>query len=99
MNHKAFIVKKIDQIDNHAFSIEWADGVVTKYRLSDLQKACPCANCTDVKVVAAKKDEPLETDVRASSITSVGRYALRIQFTKGCSQGIFGFDMLRGTAS
>ncbi len=98
MNHKAFIVKKIDQLDNYTFSIEWADGVVTKYRLSDLQRACPCANCTDEKSVTAKKDD-LKNDVSAVNITSVGRYALRIQFTKGCSQGIFGFDMLRGTAT
>lgn len=91
INHKAFIVKKIEQIDNHSFSIEWSDGVIKKYVLSDLQRECPCANCRDVN-----SQIQVHEDVRAVNIASVGRYALRIQFTKGCSQGIFGFDRLRG---
>jgi len=34
-------------------------------------------------------------DVKAYRITSVGRYALRIEYTFGCSAGIYDYDLLR----
>ena len=40
-------------------------------------------------------EKTVREDVRAKRITSVGRYALRIDFTSGCNSGIFGFDFLR----
>lgn len=97
MNHEAFMVKKIYQIDKGSFAIEWGDGKIMHYSLNDLQKRCPCANCVDEKTGMRLMDPEIKNqDARASSITSVGRYALRIQFLTGCSHGIFGFDMLRG---
>ncbi len=97
MNHEAFMVKKIYQIDNGTFAIEWGDGKMMQYSLSDLQKRCPCANCVDEKTGKRMNNPEIKSqDARASNITSVGRYALRIQFLTGCSHGIFGFDMLRG---
>lgn len=93
---KVFTLKTINQIDNHTFAIEWSDGVVMQYRLSELQKKCPCANCVDENTGKRLLNEALlKEDVRAISISSVGRYALRIQFTSGCTQGIFSFDTLR----
>ena len=97
MNHEAFMVKKIYQVDKGTFAIEWGDGKVMQYSLNDLQKRCPCANCVDEKTGKRLANPEIKSqDVRASNITSVGRYALRIQFLTGCSHGIFGFDMLRG---
>jgi DUF971 family protein len=98
IDHQAYIVKKIYQIDNHSFAIIWGDDVVMNYRLKDLQDQCPCANCVDEKTDrrVGQVSFPSKDDVRASNITNVGRYALRIQFLTGCSRGIFGFDMLRG---
>lgn len=97
---KVFLVKRIEQIDNHQFQIIWNDGIVGTYRLSDLQKKCPCANCTDEwtgqRIVP---ESSVRDDVRAVKVQSVGRYALKIQFTSGCSTGIYGFDMLHQIAS
>jgi DUF971 family protein len=90
-NAQSYIVKKITQVDNHSFEILWGDGSLLKYFLRDLQDKCPCASCVD-----GPKNVSATRDVRAVNITNVGRYALRIQFLTGCSQGIFGFDMLRG---
>lgn len=92
---KTFAVRKIEQVDNHTFAIEWNDGRRVSYRLSALQKLCPCANCTD-EITGRKLLDPASVDenVRAKRIVSVGRYALRIEFTSGCSMGIYGFDML-----
>ena len=88
-------VKKISQKDNHTFAIEWNDGIEQLFRLCDLQKQCPCAGCMDeITGKRIVREETLRKDVRATRIVNVGRYALRIQFTSGCSSGIYGFDML-----
>ncbi|KAF3362250.1 Uncharacterized protein PHSC3_001217 [Chlamydiales bacterium STE3] len=84
-------VKKIFQKDSFHFVIEWTDQRVSTYRLSDLQKSCPCANCREDKVLG-------NHEVRAKRILSVGRYALQIEFTSGCSTGIYDFDYLRKLA-
>ncbi|WP_068467376.1 DUF971 domain-containing protein [Candidatus Protochlamydia phocaeensis] len=86
----------ITQEDNHTFSITWSDGQKQRFRLSDLQRVCPCANCVDEHTGKRRMDSTIiRDDVRATAIRSVGRYALQIQFTSGCSTGIYSFDMLR----
>lgn len=96
MKAKAVYVRRLFQRDNHTFTIEWSDGKAGDYRLSELQKRCPCAGCIDEitgkRLVDIRK---INEDVRAVRIVSVGRYALRVQFSEGCSTGIYSFDMLR----
>lgn len=95
MKQPAF-VRSISQKDNHTFTIEWSDNKVCDYRLSDLQKQCPCAHCVDESTGKRMLDpSTVKPDVRAVRVANVGRYALRIQFTSGCSTGIYSFDMLR----
>lgn len=89
------LIRKLRKKDDHSFIIEWSDGSMADYRLSDLQKCCPCANCVDETTgKRMKKDEVVDPAVRCVRIDSVGRYALRIQFTSGCSSGIYDFEML-----
>lgn len=96
MKQAPVLVRTIAQKDNYIFSIEWSDGKKSEYRLSELQKNCPCANCTDENTGRRLLDEStVKNDVRAIKIHNVGRYAIRIQFTNGCSTGIYSFDMLR----
>lgn len=93
---KAIFVNKINQKDNFTFTIEWSDGITQDYRLSELQKKCPCAGCVDETTGKRVCDPALvPDDLRAKRIMSVGRYALRIQFVSGCSHGIYSFDFLR----
>lgn len=94
MRMQPVLVKSIQQKDNHHFTIVWSDGLVKNYRLSDLQSHCPCARCYDVNT-GKQIVENISKDVRAKKIVNVGRYALRIQFTQGCSTGIYSFKMLR----
>lgn len=90
-------VRKIWQKDNHVFSIEWNDGAIQDFRLSDLQRKCPCARCVDETTGKQLLDPAtVPDDVRAIAIRSVGRYGLRIHFASGCSMGIYCFDQLRG---
>lgn len=89
-------VKRILQKDAHHFEIEWLDGEVDVFKLSDLQKLCPCAGCVDEFTGKRLLDvSTVSEDVTATRVWSVGRYALRIQFRKGCSNGIYSFAMLR----
>ncbi|MBY0528932.1 MAG: DUF971 domain-containing protein [Rhabdochlamydiaceae bacterium] len=84
-------IRRIFQKDQIRFTIEWTDGKLSDYRLSDLQRACPCAACGEKKT----EDLRLDPEVEAIRIVNVGMYALRIEFTSGCSQGIYPFDFLR----
>lgn len=89
-------VHQIWQKDNYTFSIQWNDGSTQDFRLCDLQRNCPCAHCNDEmtgKRLVDPKNVP--QDLRAVAIRSMGRYGLRIQFTSGCSMGIYSFDRLR----
>jgi len=89
-------IKEIKQKDNYSFSILWTDGKAVDYRLSDLQKLCPCANCVDESTGERKNNPDLvDEQVRAVKVQSVGRYAVRITFTSGCSLGIYSFEDLR----
>jgi ATP-binding protein involved in chromosome partitioning len=89
-------VRKLKQLDNYSFQIEWSDGIFDSWRLSELQKCCPCARCVDEATNERRASAPtVNEDVKAKMIQSVGRYALRIQFTEGCSSGIYHFDYLR----
>lgn len=89
-------IEEINQKDNHTFTIKWTDGVVKDYRLSDLQKSCPCASCVDENSGARiVNPETIDRSVKAKKISSVGRYAIRIDYTSGCSLGIYSYDDLR----
>jgi DUF971 family protein len=82
------LIKELNQLSNTSFSILWSDDRSSVFALSDLQKSCPCARCQESK-------GSCEEGVTALKISSVGNYALRIDFTKGCSRGIFTFQFLR----
>ncbi len=61
-----------------------------KFHLHHLQKHCPCARCIDSKKTAE--------NVSLLEFSLVGRYALRITFSTGCSQGIYPLSLLRKLA-
>lgn len=96
MSSIPILIKEIKQVDNYTFSIVWSDDQQQFFRLSTLQKACPCANCVDEKTGRPLLDaSTVKENVRAMTLKSIGRYALQIQFTSGCSTGIYTFTMLR----
>lgn len=60
------------------------------FRLSEIQKACPCENCKD------NPHKRVDEDVFCRRIFSVGCYALAIEFTSGCSNGVYPYAYLLG---
>ncbi|MDN3508182.1 MAG: P-loop NTPase [Simkaniaceae bacterium] len=51
-----------------------------------LQKACPCAACKEGAVV--------RPGVKVVSAEMVGRYGMKVRFDSGCSNGIYGIELL-----
>lgn len=83
-------VREINKEDRYHFSIKWLDGKESLYRSCDVQRLCPCVKCSQNR-------ETLKVDPHAEveQIARVGRFGLQLQFTKGCSQGIYSFSLLR----
>lgn len=82
--------------------IVWNDGAIRRYRLRDLQDACPCANCREKRlapppdpfslaVVGQGELAPLEL----LKMAPMGNYAYSLKFNHGCSRGIFTLESLR----
>lgn len=88
---KSLFISRISQKDNFTFSIVWNNGQAQDFPLSVVQKNCPCAGCKEMKngPVPSSKEE-----TQAVRIKSVGRYGIQIQFTNGCSAGIFSLEHL-----
>lgn len=88
--------KELKCLDDQLFKIVWNDGSNQFLRMSDLQKNCPCACCVE-EYTGKRLVDPASIDqsVGAKEIHGVGRYGLRIQFTQGCSSGIYSFDLIR----
>ncbi|TWU22522.1 hypothetical protein Pla52o_35810 [Novipirellula galeiformis] len=86
--------------------IQWNDGTSTRWTVSQLRAACPCATCREKKrgqekkeaskaslslpVLSAAEARPL----RIESMRPVGSYAYQIAFSDGHSSGIFPIKLL-----
>lgn len=88
-HRQASPIRNFWQNDPYHMTFEWSDGFQKKIKLSNLQKNCPCAGCTD------EKRCPVSESLEAVKIQNVGNYAVRFQFNSGCSKGIYTFSMLR----
>ncbi len=76
--------------------IKWKNGEQQCWKASELQKNCPCANCIDEKTGTRRVTAfPVNEQVQIKKVSRVGRYAIQIEFIKGCSIGILDFDYLR----
>lgn len=96
MKNPPILIRKIKQVDNSSFLIEWSDGINHTFRLSRLQGLCPCAQCYDPIAGKRTPNSPqVQNNVSATKIENVGRYALKVHFTSGCTKGIYSFALLR----
>lgn len=87
-------IKEITQVSPSCFTILWSDETRQYFDLAQLQKNCPCAACCEMRENC--KDELKYGDnPGAKKIESVGYYALKIVFLRGCSQGVYTYRYLR----
>jgi DUF971 family protein len=83
-------------LKTNCLSITWADGHESAYDGGYLRMICPCAMC---RGHAPGEVEPPTweacKDTRATNVTLVGSYALRIDLSDGHGTGIYSFAWLR----
>lgn len=92
---------EIGRANVHDLRIRWADGHESVYPAVDLRMACPCAGCAQqaaprlpgqIRMLPAGIQ-----DVHPMRIELIGQYAIRVYWSDGHSEGIYGFDRLRAS--
>ncbi len=87
---------ELRQLDASTLGIVWNDGHSSLYGVRRVRLACRCANCIDEWTREKKINEAsIPADVRPIKIETVGRYALRMDWTDGHTTGIYPFEGLR----
>lgn len=89
-------IRSISQQDERTLAITWTDGRQSLYDVVELRRQCPCALCVD-ETTGERKLNPEEVpqSVRPVVIESVGRYAVKIEFTDGHRTGLYSYQLLR----
>ena len=91
------VAREIKQISETELAITWGDGHVSAYPLRYLRQQCPCAVCVDEWTHERRLDAAaIPDDIHILSISPVGNYAVRFDWSDGHNTGIYAFDRLRG---
>ena len=95
---------------SRGMKIDWADGHKSEYSVAQLRDNCPCAGCTGSEGGVPQRtnyqgdvraDEPAnpfkiyKPALRMLTVTEVGAYAVRIDWSDGHNTGIYSFRHLR----
>jgi len=82
--------------DARTLSVLWEDGNRNDFDVRDLRLACRCAVCVEEMSGRPLLDpKNVRADVSPRTITSVGNYAITINWNDGHSTGIYSFETLR----
>jgi ATP-binding protein involved in chromosome partitioning len=82
--------------DARTLSVLWEDGHRDDFDVRDLRLACHCALCIE-EMSGRKLLDPktVRPDVSPRAISSIGNYAIGIDWNDGHNSGIYSFDHLR----
>ena len=87
------------RVGDDGLAIEWADGAESVLPLREIRIACGCAVCCNELTGEPLLDPAsVSQDIRASSITPVGNYALTFDWSDGHTTGIYPWEQLRDLA-
>ncbi len=79
--------------------ILWDDGHESRYAYPDLREACPCATCREQRAVQQRNPFQIvagtTTEVEPAHLSTVGNYALNIEWNDGHRSGIYPWTLLR----
>jgi ATP-binding protein involved in chromosome partitioning len=84
------------QRDARTLSVLWEDGHRDDFDVRDLRLACHCALCIE-EMSGRKLLDPktVRPDVSPRVISSIGNYAIGVDWNDGHNSGIYSFDYLR----
>ncbi|MEE9274943.1 MAG: DUF971 domain-containing protein [bacterium] len=78
--------------------IEWAGGEKSVYGFDYLVALCPCAICNEKRLEQVRNPLAVVSGPAGPAVlgdaSMVGRYAMSLSWTGGCSSGIYSFDYL-----
>ena len=83
------------------FTLDWADGHRSAFRLAWMRNVCPCASCREDRRQA--EADPLRLavgphpSVEVGEAELVGNYAIRFTWADGHGNGIYSFSSLRAS--
>ena len=82
--------------DLRTLAVLWEDGHRDHFDVRDLRLNCRCALCIE-EMSGRKLLDPLKVraDVRPRTISSIGNYAIGIDWSDGHNSGLYSFDHLR----
>lgn len=84
------------KIENSVMILEWDDNSVSKIRLSDLRRECPCAYCSNERENDHGKFEVYTTDqITVKEINPVGTYALNIIWNDNHNTGFYEYSFIK----
>ncbi|MGA8038242.1 MAG: DUF971 domain-containing protein [Candidatus Acidiferrales bacterium] len=92
---------KVKVSTGEGVEITWSDQHTSQYSFPYLRDHCPCAMCNDEREKKAQGGQaaavlPMyKPRVTANSASSVGNYAIQIQFSDSHATGIYSFEHLR----
>lgn len=85
--------------DARTLEVGWCDGRVDALDVRELRLACPCAQCVEeMSGAALLNPASVPVDVAPRRLTSVGTYAVIIDWSDGHGTGIYTFAYLRRLA-
>jgi DUF971 family protein len=97
---ESYYPKEIQRNDQGTLRILWDDGHESRYAYAELRRACPCATCREQR--AQRQQNPFQVlttvtthAVEPTHLSTVGNYALNIEWSDGHRTGIYPWDMLR----
>lgn len=85
-------------------TIKWSDGRTSRFPLTLLRKACPCASCRTEREAPKPQTASRSLTILPSNISQateftnaglVGNYAIQIHWADGHNTGIYDFRYLR----
>jgi len=92
---------ELKMIATDRLRIEWSDGQVRVYSLTELRENCPCATCMekrrsppDASVLPILNIEEIEP-LSIVHMQPMGSYAYAIHFSDGHNTGIYTLELLR----
>lgn len=89
-------IRKIWQINDRTLGVQWTDDRESKIDVVELRRQCPCAVCVDEWTHEKKlKPSDISDSVRPVKVSSVGRYAVNVQFSDQHGTGIYTYQSLR----
>lgn len=93
---------RIDVKKDRGIEIQWSDGAVATYSLSQLRAACPCALCKEAREKSAQPKSRLTVlpgnyskPMHIAKAQLVGNYALQVEWSDNHDSGIYSFAYLR----